>query len=212
MTTTTPTNPGWRIQLAIHRAVRRDVDRLGAALAGDGEISDAVRAYWSVTASQLHHHHELEDTVVWPLLGQRLGDRVEALLARNVHEHQVMVSAMDEFDTALTTTGAASARVALVRMRETVEGHLTHEEVDVLPLIPEAFTPEDLAFFQAEDAKTNAPDVFLPWMLDDAPDEDLEFFTGPMPAPVRENLQAIWMPRRRLTVEALSHTASVVSA
>ena len=212
MTMTTPTNPGWRIQLAIHRAVRRDVDRLGAALAGDGEISDAVRAYWSVTASQLHHHHELEDTVVWPLLGQRLGDRVEALLARNVHEHQVMVSAMDEFDTALTTTGAASARVALVRMRETVEGHLTHEEADVLPLIPEAFTPEDLAFFQAEDAKTNAPDVFLPWMLDDAPDEDLEFFTGPMPAPVRENLQAIWMPRRRLTVEALSHTASVVSA
>lgn len=212
MTTTTPTNPGWRIQLAIHRAVRRDVDRLGAALAGDGEISDAVRAYWSVTASQLHHHHELEDTVVWPLLGQRLGDRVEALLARNVHEHQVMVSAMDEFDTALTTTGAASARVALVRMRETVESHLTHEEADVLPLIPEAFTPEDLAFFQAEDAKTNTPNEFLPWMLDDAPDEDLEFFTGHMPAPVRENLECVWMPQRRLIVEALEHTASVVSA
>jgi len=212
MTTTTPTNPGWRIQLAIHRAVRRDVDRLGAALAGDGEISDAVRAYWSVTASQLHHHHELEDTVVWPLLGQRLGDRVEALLARNVHEHQVMVSAMDEFDTALTTTGAASARVALVRMRETVEGHLTHEEADVLPLIPVAFTPEDLAFFQAEDAKTNTPNEFLPWMLDDAPDEDLEFFTGHMAAPVRENLEFVWMPQRRLIVEALEHTASVVSA
>ena len=212
MTTTSPTNPGWRIQLAIHRAVRRDSGRLAAALADDAVISDAVRAYWSVTASQLHHHHEFEDTVVWPLLGQRLGGRVDALLARNVQEHEIMASAMDEFDVALATTDATAARVALVRMQEAIESHLAHEEADVLPLIPEGFTAEDLAFFQAEDAKTNAPDVFLPWMLDDAPDEDLEFFTGPMPAPVRENLQAIWMPRRRLTVEALSHTASVVSA
>src|SRR6516162_7863994 len=100
MTTTSPTNPGWRIQLAIHRAVRRDSGRLAAALADDAVISDAVRAYWSVTASQLHHHHEFEDTVVWPLLGQRLGDRVAALLARNAHEHEVMASAMDEFDVA----------------------------------------------------------------------------------------------------------------
>src|SRR3974390_1783856 len=212
MTTTTPTNPGWRIQLAIHRAVRRDADRLGAAMAGVGAISDAVRDYWGVTASQLHHHHEFEDTVVWPLLGQRLGDPVDTLLARNAHEHEVMASAMDEFDTALTTTDATSARIALVRMRETVESHLTHEEADVLPLIPEAFTPEALAFFQAEDAKTNAPNVFLPWMLDDAADEDLEFFTGHMPAPVRESLERVWMPQRRLIVEALQHTASVVSA
>jgi hypothetical protein len=36
MTATTPTNPGWRIQLAIHRAVRRDVSRLSAALAEGG--------------------------------------------------------------------------------------------------------------------------------------------------------------------------------
>jgi hypothetical protein len=209
---TTPTNPGWRIQLAIHRAVRRDASRLAVALAGDGENSDAVRAYWSVTASQLHHHHEFEDTVVWPLLGQRLGDRFESLLTRNAHEHELMASAMDKFDAALATTDAGSARVALVRMQEAIESHLAHEEADVLPLIPEGFTPEDLAFFQAEDAKTNAPDVFVPWMLDDAPDEDLEFFTGSMPAPVRENLESIWIPQRRLTVKALDQTAWVASA
>jgi hypothetical protein len=181
-------------------------------LADDAVISDAVRAYWSVTASQLHHHHEFEDTVVWPLLGQRLGDRVAALLARNAHEHEVMASAMDEFDAALATTDATSALVALSQMQEAIESHLAHEEADVLRLIPEGFTPEDLAFFQAEDAKTNAPNVFLPWMLDDAPNEDLEFFTGPMPAPVRENLESVWMPQRRLIVEALGRSVSVVSA
>jgi hemerythrin HHE cation binding domain-containing protein len=216
MTMSTPTNPGWRIQLAIHRAVRRDASRLTVALAGGREIPiEAVRAYWDVTAAQLHHHHEFEDTVVWPLLGERLGERVEALLARNADEHRLMASAMDEFDAALvtlTTTDPGAAREALGRMQEAIETHLVHEEADVLPLIPEAFTIEDIAFFQAEDAKTNAPNVFLPWMLDDAPEADLAFFTGPMPAPVRAQLESGWMPQRQVAIEALSFTGSVVAA
>lgn len=214
MTVTPPTNPGWRIQLAIHRAVRRDATRLALALADDHDTStEAVRAYWAVTAAQLHHHHEFEDTVIWPLLGERLGDGVGALLARNAYEHQVMASAMDEFDAALATmsTGPAAALEALGRMQDAIETHLADEEADVLPLIPEAFTMEDIAFFQAEDAKTNAPNVFLPWMLDGAPDDDFAFFTGHMPAPVRVELESSWMPQRRETVEALGLTESDVS-
>ncbi len=203
MTTTTPTNPGWRVQLAIHRAVRRDTNRLAIALADGGVPNEAVRAYWASTAAQLHHHHEFEDTVVWPLMGERLGDRVAALLTRNAHEHEVMASAMDEFDAALDTSDATRARVALGRMQEVIETHLAHEEADVLPLIPEAFTLEDITFFQAEDAKTNAPSTFLPWMLDDAPDEDLSFFTGHMPPPVREQLDSEWTPNWRKSLEAL---------
>lgn len=203
-TNTATTNPGWRVQLAIHRAVRRDAGRLAIALAGGGEVStEAVRAYWAVTAAQLQHHHEFEDTVVWPLMGERLGDRVEALLARNAHEHHGMAATMDEFAAALATTDTAEARAALGRMQQTVETHLAHEEADVLPLIPEAFTLDDIAFFQAEDAKTNPPSVFLPWMLDDAPAEDLAFFTGHMPPPVREQLDSQWTPNWRKYVEAL---------
>jgi hypothetical protein len=213
MTTTTPTNPGWRIQLAIHRAVRRDANRLAALLAhGGGGSASAVQDYWAVTAAQLHHHHEFEDTVVWPLMGERLGERVEALLARNAHEHQVMGATMDGFDTALATTDAPGARSALGRMQEAIESHLAHEEADVLPLIPEAFTMDDIAFFQAEDAKTNAPSVFLPWMLDDAPDEDLAFFTGHMPPPVREQLDSQWTPNWRKSVEALRLHERVASS
>lgn len=215
MTMTTPTNPGWRVQLAIHRAVRRDAARLSAALATDGEIApDAVRAYWTVSATQLHRHHEFEDAVVWPLLGQRLGDRVTALLARNAHEHQVMASAMDEFDAALgrVTIDPAVAPAALGRMNEAIETHLADEEADVLPLASEAFTMEDVAFFQAEDAKTNPACEFLPWVLDDATGDDLAFFTGHVPAPVRSELDSNWMPQRRVLVEALGLSESVVSA
>jgi hypothetical protein len=213
MTTIVPTNPGWRIQLAIHRAVRRDISRLSAALAEQVPPAAAVQAYWSVTAAQLHHHHEFEDTVVWPLMGARLGARVEALLDRNSHEHEVMSAAMAQFDAAVgtTPTDTAVAAAALGEMEMTIDTHLKHEEADVLPLISEAFTMEDLAFFQAEDAKTNAANVFLPWMLEDAPETDFVFFTAAMPAPVREQLESAWMPQWVQTVDALRRALSVTA-
>jgi hypothetical protein len=210
--TTTPTNPGWRIQLAIHRAVRRDISRLAAALGGGGDVPvEAVRAYWAVTAAQLHHHHELEDTVISPLMAERLGDRVEPLLTRNLHEHEVMAETMDEFDSALAASDVTAAGAALARMQRAVEAHLAAEEADLLPLIPEAFTPDDIAYFQAESTKTNTASAFLPWMLDDAPDEDFAFFTARMPAPVVAQLESDWMPERRMTIEAVCRTGSVVA-
>lgn len=213
--TTTPTNPGWRIQLAIHRAVRRDITRLAAALTDSGDVPvEAVQAYWAVTAAQLHHHHELEDTVLSPLMRERLGARVDALQARNARQHELMAASMDEFDRALATadvTAAGAAGAALLRMQQTVETHLAAEEADILPLIPAAFTPDDIAYFQAESAKTNTPSDFLPWMLDDAPAEDLSFFTAPMPAPLLAQLESDWMPKRRVTVEALHISGSAVA-
>jgi hypothetical protein len=211
-TTTTTTNPGWRIQLAVHQAVRRDVTRLSAALAGGGDVPvEAARAYWSVTAAQLHHHHELEDAVISPLMVERLGDRVETLLTRNSQEHEVMAATMDEFDSALAASDIAPAGAALARMQQAIEAHLAAEEADLLPLIPDAFTPDDIAYVQAESTKTNAASAFLPWMLDDAPEEDLAFFTATMPAPVVAQLESDWMPKRQMTVEALCLTGPVAA-
>lgn len=213
--TTTPRHPGWIVQLAVHWAVRRDIARLSAALAEGRETSPAaISAYWAETSVQLHHHHELEDTVVAPLMGERLGERVQSLRVRNGQEHVAMAAAMDEFDNAVsaTTFEISAARDAVARLHDAIETHLSHEEADVLPLIPEAFTLDDVAFFQAESARTNPPHAFLPWVLDEAREADLAFFTGRMPAPVREQLESNWMPRRRTTVDALvSRDAESVS-
>lgn len=212
--TTTTLHPGWRVQLAVHRAVRRDIGRLMAALAELRETTpEAVRAYWSVTAEQLHEHHMFEDTVVWPLLRERLGEDVDALLARNAQEHRDMASAMDAFGTVIAamTTDTTAAAVALVQLNVAVETHLTHEEADVLPLIPDAFTADDVAMFAVESAKTNPPPAFLPWLLDDAPDADVGFFTGAMPAPVRTELESRWTPEWRMKVDALRLSGSPVA-
>jgi hypothetical protein len=175
----------------------------------------AVAAYWTETARQLHHHHELEDTIVWPLMGQRLGQRVAALLARNAHEHEIMVSAMDGFEFAVTTistSGIPAARGALANLSNAIQTHLTDEEADVLPLIAEAFTCDDFGYFAAESAKTNPPEAFLPWVLDDAPQADVAFFTSKLPDLVRDELFENWMPRRTETVDALERAAAVAAA
>jgi hypothetical protein len=177
-----PSNPGWRVQLAVHRAVRRDAGRLSRALAEGRDTShEALGAYWSAARFQLHEHHVLEDAVIWPLMGERLHPRVDELLQRNVREHKDMAAAMDGFDAALAED-AIEARVALRQLEMAIETHLSHEEADVLPLIPEAFTPEDIGHFSEEAAKTNPGPAFLPWLLDGAPDDDIAFFTGAMPA------------------------------
>ena len=213
--TTTPQDPGWTIQLAVHRAVRRDATRLAGAFSqGRVAFPAAISAYWAETATQLHHHHELEDTVLWPLMGERLGARVGSPLACNAQEHVVMAAAMDDFDAAVgaISTDTAAAREALRRLAEAVETHLAHEEAEVLPLIPEAFTADDLAFFKVESAKTNPASAFLPWVLDDAPASELAFFGGAIPVAVREQLESTWLPRRRAVVDALLGQPSVVTA
>lgn len=212
--TTTTVHPGWRVQLAVHRAVRRDLRRLSAALeSGDGTRTPAIFDYWTVTHHQLHEHHVLEDTVVWPLMRERLGSAVDSLLDRNAQEHQDMSAAMDQFGAAVAsmTTDPAVARAALEHLGQVVETHLAHEEADVLPLIPDAFTMEDVAFFSAEAAMTNPPPEFLPWLLDDAPEVDVAFFTGPMPPPVLEELRSSWTPRWQMKVDALDPSTTIPS-
>jgi len=116
-----------------------------------------------------------------------------------------MAAAMERFGDALArvTIDAPSARVALKQLDAAVEDHLADEEADVLPLIPDAFTIEDVASLGAESAKTNPAEAFLPWVLDGAPDSDVAFFTGQLPAPVRAALESLWVPRWRAKVDAL---------
>jgi hemerythrin-like domain-containing protein len=128
----------------IHHAVSRDLDRLATALdslhEGDAaRAADLERAYANLRR-ELTHHHEGEDTYVWPFLAGLGADA--GLLAAMESEHAAMSAALAETDDALSALArggsaaeADAARASLARTRAVVGAHLDHEEADLEPLL-----------------------------------------------------------------------------
>jgi hemerythrin-like domain-containing protein len=179
----------------IHAAVRRDLDRLAAALdsARDGDrarAADLERAYSNLHA-QLKHHHEQEDHVVFPALG-RLG--IDAALIEEMDaEHEAMSDALDGTAASMrryAATGsaedAAAARAGLDTTRAVVERHLTHEEKELEPLmLPHAESEE---WKKVEKALRKLPPTtigrFFAWVTDGMDPQSRSYLRSTIPAPV----------------------------
>jgi hemerythrin-like domain-containing protein len=179
----------------IHAAVRRDLDRLHTALgtAPDGDrarAADLERAYANLRR-ELTHHHEGEDTHIWPMLA-RIGVGQD-LLGAMQEEHHAMADALAETGTAMTAyaasgsvVDAAAARASVVRTQEVVERHLTHEETELEPqLHPHVETPE----WKAVEKKLSRqpPGVagnFFAWLTDGMTEPGRAFLRATVPAPV----------------------------
>ena len=179
----------------IHGAVRRDLDRLAAALdsfpAGNqARARDLERAYANLRR-ELTHHHEAEDTYVWPMLS-KVG--VDANLLHTMEsEHHAMADALAETGDAMTTlarTGsaanAAAARESVTRTRAVVDRHLDHEEAELEPqLAPHLESPEWKAV--EKQLRKLPPGVigqYFAWLTDGMTEEHRAYFRGTIPPPV----------------------------
>ncbi len=179
----------------IHGAVRRDLDRLSDGLGRmtDGDVPRAQaldRAYRNLH-EQLTHHHEGEDTHIWPMLATVGVD--QGLLETMESEHAAMADALAETATAMTAVAAsgaasdaAAARASLLRTREVVERHLRHEETELEPqLAPHVESPE----WHAVEKKLRRQPLpvagrFFAWLTDGMPDENRAFLKQTVPTPV----------------------------
>lgn len=204
------THPGWAAQLAVHAAVRRDTARLVHVLGRAASEIDAraIVTFWSRLAEQLHHHHQTEDSDVWPLVRSVLGRDVDAVLDGVNAEHALMVSAMSAVDVTMSDLDNASsergaAADAVVHFQEVVTDHLDHEEQTALPLLPLVLDRQAMADFFARHEGEMSPELFLPWILDGAPTPVVERFVVPLPEHIRSMLIEEWQPARRRLVEAI---------
>ena len=179
----------------IHAAVRRDLDRLSTALDqlpdGDRARGRALQRAYENLRTELTHHHEGEDTHIWPMLAtvgvdQRLLDTMES-------EHSAMAEALARTGAAMAAVAAsgsaadtAVARVSVERTREIVEQHLRHEETELEPqLVPHHDSP---AWRAVEKQLRNQPPAvagrFFAWLTDGMSEEHRRFLRGTVPAPV----------------------------
>jgi Hemerythrin HHE cation binding domain len=202
------------IMLAAHEAFRRDLVRLAraaaAAAAGNEARSDAtppgaLLAGWETFKRQLHLHHTAEDTVIWPVLRERLAhsEYAQSVLEAMEAEHATIDPLLGAVDDAFGEPGR-TGRVAEATEALTVAltGHLAHEERDGLPLIGVGMSAPEwraVGFKIARQAGPSKAGEMFAWLADGAAPDATTAVIGTLPGPARLIYRAIWRPRYRRT-------------
>ena len=86
-----PPRGRFTIVYLIHEAFRRDLKRLSAAVRVPGvtpQTADWLAGTWDYVDDQLHHHHQVEDASLWPLVRPKLSGRDDDLAVLDEMEVQ----------------------------------------------------------------------------------------------------------------------------
>jgi hypothetical protein len=180
---------------AIHGAVRRDIDRLLAALGsfpeGDTRRAGQLGTAWDNLDDQLTRHHEGEHEIAWPALAS-VGVP-QALLDTFDQEHEALAAALAETRRAMTTlrgsgsaADAQAARAAFEQLKSVAGSHLDHEEAEIEPVyLAKRDTPEIKAMGRAF-SKTGLArgGRFITWVLDGASQDERAAVAKEIPGPV----------------------------
>ncbi|MET7456847.1 hemerythrin domain-containing protein [Streptomyces sp. NPDC005574] len=179
--------------VVVHRVFRREsalAPRLVRAVA-DGDTARAARiaAYLRDYVTGLHHHHAVEDELIWPLLQARAGD--EELVARMEKQHHridLSLTIVGEWIPAWQREADHTAReelaLALVEHRAVLLDHLDDEERLVLPLVAEHLTLAEwdlVGRHGLQGLPKNKLLLALGALLEDATEQERAYFLGRTP-------------------------------
>ena len=98
----------------MHHAFRRDLARFESAVRqtplGEEEVWRALAARWGRFATVLHHHHEVEDAAIWPLVVRRVDEAGGAQAEAGRAVLAAMEAEHEEIDPALAACAARLPR------------------------------------------------------------------------------------------------------
>ena len=173
----------------MHHAFRRDLEAFVSAIRAtpvrEAAVWTALEHRWDRFAEILHHHHEVEDTAVWPVLvahAEASGAAEDlATLEAMEAEHAVVDPALEACRVGFTEMRqhpCADHRNALdVRVtafREALLDHMRHEECEALPLLQRTMTPQEFETAEKH-SRRSYPARLIPflvaWALLGLPDE-----------------------------------------
>ncbi len=119
-------------------------------------------AHWAFVEDQLHHHHAVEDTSLWPLVRPKLAGQDEqlAVLAQMETQHERLLpqcGAIGKGFASLVQQPGAQAGNALAgnidELATELGSHLEDEEQRCFPVIDQALSAEEFESFGKATAK-----------------------------------------------------------
>ncbi|MFF3249188.1 hemerythrin domain-containing protein [Streptomyces sp. NPDC002870] len=162
----------------------------------------------------LHHHHQTEDSVLWPLLSATDPD-VTAKLTDLSQEHDQLDAALDALAAAPVPDNRDRAALAdaAVAVRDLVHVHLEHEELILLPALRTHMSHEDWSAF-AREVMASAPQagahLQVAFMELVAAPEELSMILAQLPQPLRDAIPAM-SRRAHTTLNTLQNTKAATA-
>lgn len=190
----------------LHDAFRRDVERLARAAPRSGAEDPAARASllrgWHAFSRELHHHHQIEDTFIWPLMRRKLADHPDdvAVLDAMEAEHTHIDPALAAVDTALSEVDGDRSVLAdrVDDLAGLLRSHLAHEERDALPLIKRTVTAREWSVMNRDAMRGMSYrwiSELVPWVVEGLSESRTQVALSAIPAPMRLLHRYSWQPR-----------------
>jgi hemerythrin-like domain-containing protein len=139
--------------ISVHDVFRRALgdaqEQIASVKRGDTKRAERIGSYLDEVLSFLHTHHHGEDELLYPLLAERAPEQAE-LFSRMGVQHDAVASSIESTQQAAARFGASGSNddgevlaAACSSLLEQAAGHLTDEEVEVLPIAARTITPEE---------------------------------------------------------------------
>lgn len=198
MQTLTRRRPDTSDMIVVHRVFRREFglapDIVRAVADGDVARADYLAGHLSLLLTGLHHHHSVEDELLWPLLLERVTLRAD-LVHRMQAQHARIAAFTIGVETLLPLWRNAAREEIRDRLAEllrelgrALDEHLAEEEREVLPLAADYLSVEEWAALGERGRagiRRSEMMIFLGALLEEAPPAERARFVDHLPGPVR---------------------------
>ena len=187
----------------MHDAVLRDLERLERVTATGARTPStidgvALLRWWERFERSIVHHHEREDSMVFPLLAER-GATIDPILTEDHHElDRLMTSARQRLVTVRTHLDKGSAAAltdSISALSVHMADHLGREEAVVFPAYDELLSDEDNVELERAMRKgMSLGDIAFeaPWVLDEAHPRLQAQLVADVPALMRFMIRRVW--------------------
>lgn len=189
---------------AAYDAFRRDTARMEAAADADGVPMDTVVTNtWSLFTSHWRVQEKAEKSALWTVMYAKDADnpgRLGFVLDTMALLAVKAVPFIDAVDAALEQRDRLMFARYAPELRTSVDALLDFKETEVLPLIPDTLTAFEWGTFDVEFRRQigmRGLGVFLPWLLDGAPEPTRRAVLNLLPPPIRLFYRTSWRPRYR---------------
>ncbi|HLV74915.1 MAG TPA: hypothetical protein VKY91_19220 [Vulgatibacteraceae bacterium] len=186
------------VNASVHAPVDAPVDAAESTV-----MNTAVANTWSLFTLHWRVQDHAEKNALWTVMYAkdaggpgRVGAVLDAMALRAVK----VVPMIDAVDAALAHRDRLMFARYAGRLRESVNTLLDYKEAHVLPLIPETLTAFEWGTFDVEFRRQigmRGLGVFLPWLLDGAPEPTRRAVLNLLPPPIRLFYRTSWRPRYR---------------